>query len=227
MSRYFEQLIDTTEIDSRIAGSGLPVGGKLKRSLDIVIALAVLVAIWPLFALIVVVMKVTDPGPVYYAHDRIGFKGRRFRCLKFRSMVVDSDKALEEHLSEDVEAAMEWQASQKLRQDPRVTALGRFLRVTSLDELPQLLNVVRGDMSIVGPRPIVAAESHRYGKALYVYAAARPGLTGLWQVSGRNDTGYHERVRLDVDYVQNWSFHRDMVVIFKTVHTVLLRRGSY
>ena len=130
-------------------------------------------------------------------------------------------------LQRDPAAAREWRETQKLRRDPRITAIDRLLRVTSLDELPQLLNVVLGDMSIVGPRPIVSAETSRYGQSMTFYMAARPGLTGPWQVGGRNDTDYAERVRLDVDYVQNWSLSRDVVVMLKTGYVVLARSGSY
>jgi exopolysaccharide production protein ExoY len=227
MNGFAEHAVETLKMEDRFAHRIAPVGGRAKRWVDLTVAMVALVAIWPLFLMIIVVMKFTDPGPVFFAHERIGFKGRRFRCLKFRSMVVDSEAALQALLRRDAKAALEWRETQKLRSDPRITALGRLLRVTSLDELPQLINVVRGDMSIVGPRPIVFAETHRYGSSLGHYVSARPGLTGPWQVGGRNDTSYEQRVQLDVDYVQNWSLQRDVSVMLKTAYVVLVRCGSY
>jgi len=227
MNGTAERLAETVHAEERDAQARVPVGGRAKRLVDLTVSLVALVAIWPLFVMIVVIMKLTDPGPVFFAHGRVGFNGRRFRCFKFRSMVVDSDAVLMALLQRDPAAAREWRETQKLRRDPRTTAIGRLLRVTSLDELPQLLNVVLGDMSIVGPRPIVSAETSRYGQSMTFYMAARPGLTGPWQVGGRNDTDYAERVRLDVDYVQNWSLSRDVVVMLKTGYVVLARSGSY
>jgi lipopolysaccharide/colanic/teichoic acid biosynthesis glycosyltransferase len=227
MDGFVERLVEDDQIDKVRTWNSTPIGGGIKRSVDIMIAATALVAIWPLFLMIVIVMKLTDPGPVFFAHERIGFNGRRFRCLKFRSMVLDSEAALQALLRRDPGAAREWKETQKLRRDPRITALGRLLRKTSLDELPQLLNVLAGDMSIVGPRPIVSAEAARYGSSLGVYAAARPGMTGPWQVGGRNDTSYEQRVRLDVEYVENWSLQRDLVVMMKTAYVVLSRSGSY
>jgi lipopolysaccharide/colanic/teichoic acid biosynthesis glycosyltransferase len=227
MSGFVERLAETGRAGEDVVRRAHPVGGKGKRAVDLAVSLAALVALWPLFLMIVLVMKATDPGPVFFAHERIGFNGRRFRCLKFRSMVVESDAALQALLRRDPEAAREWYETQKLRQDPRITTLGRLLRVTSLDELPQLINVLVGDMSIVGPRPIVLAEKARYGHNYSLYTAARPGLTGPWQVSGRSDCSYEQRVMLDVDYVQNWSMVRDALVMVKTAVVVLSRNGSY
>jgi len=150
-----------------------------------------------------------------------------FDCLKFRSMGVDADSVLRRLLANDPEAADEWAATQKLRDDPRITRIGRFLRASSLDELPQLLNVVRGEMSLVGPRPIVRAEVARYGSNIEHYYAAKPGLTGLWQVSGRSDMSYARRVQLDVWYVRNWSLWHDIAILFKTVPAVCLQRGAH
>jgi lipopolysaccharide/colanic/teichoic acid biosynthesis glycosyltransferase len=227
MNGLVDRLSETGRAHDRVVWSSVPIGGRTKRLLDIAVSLTVLVAIWPLFLLIVLVMKVTDPGPVFFMHERVGFNGRRFRCLKFRSMVVDADAALQALLRRDPDAAREWRETQKLRNDPRTTAIGRLLRVTSLDELPQLINVLIGDMSIVGPRPVVTSEVARYGSHFSDYASARPGLTGPWQVSGRSDTTYHERVRLDVDYVRNWSLARDGLLILRTVVVVMTRNGSY
>ena len=202
-------------------------GGMLKRALDVLVALTGLAVLWPLMLMVMLAIRWTDPGPAIFGHERIGLNGRRFKCLKFRSMITNSDAALRELLERDPAAAAEWQQSQKLKNDPRVTRLGKILRETSLDELPQLWNVVKGDMSIVGPRPIVSAEVTRYGSHFTSYAATKPGITGLWQVTGRSDCTYDERVSLDVAYVQNWSILRDLYIIAKTVVVVFARKGSY
>lgn len=169
----------------------------------------------------------TERGPILYGHDRIGYKGRRFKCLKFRSMVPNGDVVLAEHLANNPAARAEWDATQKLRDDPRITPLGRFLRTTSLDELPQLWNVIRGDMSLVGPRPIVHSEMVRYGNRIEAYTCARPGITGLWQVSGRSDVDYGRRVQLDSHYVSTWSLPGDVVILLRTVKVVFSQSGSY
>jgi len=202
-------------------------GGTLKRVLDIAIATAGITVLWPLMLMVALAIRWTDPGPVIFGHERIGLNGRRFKCLKFRSMIVNSEAVLRELLDRDAAAAAEWAQSQKLRSDPRVTKLGRMLRETSLDELPQLWNVLKGEMSIVGPRPIVSSEVRRYGNHFKAYAATKPGITGLWQVTGRSDCSYDERVSLDVAYVENWSILRDVWIIAKTVVVVFGRKGSY
>lgn len=206
--------------------SGMPRGGVAKRGFDVVAASTMLFFALPAMFFIAVIMFSTDRGPIFFGHERIGLNGRRFRCLKFRSMVVNSEEALRRHLELFPQARAEWEETQKLRNDPRITWLGRFLRVTSLDELPQLFNVIRGDMSLVGPRPIVQDEVKRYADDIAHYAAVRPGITGLWQVSGRSDVGYDQRVQLDSRYVQEWSFRGDMVILAKTVKVVALRTGS-
>jgi undecaprenyl-phosphate galactose phosphotransferase len=167
-----------------------------------------------------------DGGPVFYGQTRIGRGGRRFRCLKFRTMAIDAERQLQALLASDPVAAREWAETQKLTLDPRVTAIGALLRRTSLDELPQLLNVLRGEMSLVGPRPIIDDEVARYAADIATYCAVRPGLTGLWQVSGRSQTSYARRVQLDVSYVRNWSLLRDLSILLRTVPAVLLRRGA-
>ena len=197
-----------------------------KRTFDIVVALTMLLFALPAMFFIAVLMFSTDRGPILFSHERIGQNGKRFRCLKFRSMVVDSQEALRRHLELIPQARAEWDATQKLRDDPRVTPLGRFLRVTSLDELPQLINVIRGEMSLVGPRPIVQDEVVRYADQIEHYAAVRPGITGLWQVSGRSDVDYDQRVQLDTLYVREWSFIGDLVILVKTVKVVVMRTGS-
>ena len=168
-----------------------------------------------------------DGGPALYAHPRIGLHGRRFRCLKFRTMVRDADRVLEAHLAANPEAAEEWARDRKLREDPRLTPLGRFLRKNSIDELPQLINVLKGEMSLVGPRPIVQSEEAFYGDDLGFYLQVRPGITGLWQVSGRNNVGYARRVALDSWYVRNWSLWHDIAILCGTVPAVLGREGAY
>lgn len=206
--------------------AGKPRQGSAKRTFDVVTATAMLVFALPAMFFIALIMFSTDRGPILFAHERVGLNGRRFKCLKFRSMVVDSQEALRRHLERFPQARAEWEASQKLNDDPRITRLGRFLRVTSLDELPQLINVIRGDMSLVGPRPIVEDEVVRYADKIEHYAAVRPGITGLWQVSGRSDIDYDQRVQLDCRYVREWSFSGDILILIKTVKVVALRTGS-
>ncbi|OYU75515.1 MAG: hypothetical protein CFE32_14030 [Alphaproteobacteria bacterium PA3] len=198
-----------------------------KTAFDRTAALAGVILLLPLFVMIAVLIWVRDPGPVLFGHVRIGKGGRSFRCLKFRSMVRDGDRVLAAHLARNPEAAREWDATRKLKSDPRVTTLGAVLRKTSLDELPQLINVLKGDMSLVGPRPIVADEARHYGAAIGDYMAVRPGLTGLWQIGGRSDTSYAERVLLDQTYVQRRSLGLDLWVLLRTVVVVLRGRGSY
>jgi len=170
---------------------------------------------------------VLEGGPVVIRHQRIGRGGAKFGCLKFRSMVTNGDEVLRNHLNSNKTALEEWTATRKLEDDPRVTKLGRILRKTSLDELPQLFNIFVGEMSFVGPRPIVEEEIDKYGTAFGDYARARPGLTGRWQVSGRNLTTYPDRVQLDRDYIENWSFGRDLSIILMTVPAVIKARGVY
>jgi lipopolysaccharide/colanic/teichoic acid biosynthesis glycosyltransferase len=168
-----------------------------------------------------------DRGPVFFAHRRIGRHGRRFSCLKFRSMAIDAPERLRDVLAADSEARAEWERDHKLRNDPRVTQLGVFLRKTSLDELPQLINVVRGEMDLVGPRPIVDGEIVKYGSRFKHYCSVNPGITGLWQVSGRSDTSYRSRVAMDCLYARSKSLPLDLWILLATVPAVLLRKGSY
>ena len=203
------------------------VGGGVKRALDLVLAMIALILFSPLILMVALAIWLTDPGPVFYGHRRVGLGGRAFRCLKFRSMASDGDRVLEAHLAAHPEARAEWQATRKLKDDPRVTRLGRVLREYSVDELPQLINVLRGEMSFVGPRPVVAEELARFGPQAALYLAARPGITGLWQVSGRSDTTYEERVALDSRYVTTWSILGDLWIVLRTVPAVLGARGSY
>jgi lipopolysaccharide/colanic/teichoic acid biosynthesis glycosyltransferase len=215
------------DVATGVAAAKIPRGGHLKRWFDLLAACVLLFALLPLLLFVALVIFSTERGPVLYGHDRIGYKGRRFRCLKFRSMVPDADIVLARHLADNPVARAEWDACQKLRHDPRITPLGRFLRTTSLDELPQLFNVIRGDMSLVGPRPIVHAEMVRYGKRIEAYTCARPGITGLWQVSGRSDVDYGSRVMLDSHYVSTWSLPGDVLILLRTVKVVFSQSGSY
>lgn len=197
-----------------------------KRGLDIVLAATMLVILLPLMVTIALIVR-SDGGNAIFGHLRVGRGGRTFRCLKFRSMVPNAEQALATLLAQDPVAADLWNRTRKLPKDPRVTPIGRFLRATSLDELPQLINVLRGDMSLVGPRPVVQAELvEQYGPAASAYLAVRPGVTGLWQVSGRSDTSYSERVALDARYVQSFSLWGDIKILAKTVPAVLMRRGA-
>ena len=198
----------------------------INRILDVIIAAAAIIFFGPLMLAIAAVIYFADPGPVLFGHVRIGRGGRSFRCWKFRSMVVNSDERLAQLLAADHQARIEWETDHKLRNDPRVTTLGRFLRKSSLDELPQLFNVFTGEMSIVGPRPIVAAEAPRYGRYFHEYCQVRPGITGLWQISGRSDTSYRRRVALDVAYVRSKSTALDLKILFLTVPCVLAAKGS-
>jgi exopolysaccharide production protein ExoY len=195
--------------------------------MNVVIALAALAFALPIMLGVGFAIFLQDGGPVLFAHRRIGRDGRVFRCLKFRSMAVDAEARLADLLARDPKARAEWEADHKLRNDPRVTKLGAFLRRSSLDELPQLFNVLRGEMSLVGPRPIVDAEIAKYGRRFRQYCAVKPGITGLWQVSGRNDTSYRTRVALDCLYAKRRSLLLDAQVLLATVPAVLMRRGSY
>jgi exopolysaccharide production protein ExoY len=198
-----------------------------KRTLDIIGAGLGLVLLAPFF-LIVAFMVRADGGPAFFAHQRVGRGGKLFGCLKFRSMVIDSQARLEALLANDPAARAEWEATRKLKNDPRITRIGRFLRSTSLDELPQLINVLRGEMSLVGPRPVQEAEIDRYyGASAAHYMAVRPGITGLWQVSGRSETSYESRVALDVSYVSRPSLLADISILLRTPVAVLSRRGAH
>jgi Undecaprenyl-phosphate galactose phosphotransferase WbaP len=198
----------------------------LKRAMDLAGATALLVLLAPVFLALFFLVRL-DGGKAFYAHKRIGRGGAAFGCLKFRSMVMDSQARLDALLASDPAARAEWDATRKLRNDPRITAVGRFLRKTSLDELPQLLNVLRGEMSLVGPRPVTQSELEQYyGAAATHYASVRPGITGLWQVSGRSDTSYNQRVQLDVAYVSQPSVWKDIKILLRTPVAVLSSRGA-
>jgi exopolysaccharide production protein ExoY len=224
---YRQPLISGHRSDSDPEGISKPLGGYLKRSLDIVVSISAIIVLSPLFLMVALAVKLSDGGPVIYAHSRVGYGGRAFGCLKFRTMCVDADERLHGYLRANPAAAAEWENTQKLKHDPRVTVIGRALRKTSVDELPQLFNILRGDMSLVGPRPVVTDELQKYGSHTSKYFIMRPGLTGLWQVSGRNDTTYDERVQLDVVYSIHWSFWNDLKIIMKTLPALYYGQGSY
>ena len=190
------------------------------------VALLLLLLLSPVMAVVTFLIWKRDGAPVLFAHYRVGLNGKLFRCMKFRSMLRDSERVLNDLLRDDPQAREEWVRDQKLANDPRITPIGHFLRRSSLDELPQLLNVLRGEMSLVGPRPITVAELTRYGSVRWHYLSVRPGITGLWQVSGRNNTSYDERVALDRQYVERRSVLGDIAILLKTVRVVLLREGA-
>ncbi|HWE51213.1 MAG TPA: undecaprenyl-phosphate galactose phosphotransferase WbaP [Bryobacteraceae bacterium] len=199
----------------------------LKRSIDLLLTAVIGIFALPIMLAAAIAIKFDSPGPVFFSHRRIGRGGKEFRAWKFRSMIINAETVLEDYLDKNPAAREEWDASQKLKDDPRVTRLGRFLRKSSIDELPQLWNVLRGEMSLVGPRPIVQAEIARYGIDFEKYKWVQGGLTGLWQVSGRSDASYTERVSYDCFYVHNWSVWLDLCILFRTIGTVLSRVGAF
>lgn len=199
---------------------------RIVRSIDIVIALVALAILLPVIIILCGAIFAQDGGWPIFAHRRIGRGGEKFPCLKLRTMVVDAEARLEAVLASDPAALAEWRRDQKLRNDPRITPLGVFLRRSSLDELPQLINVLCGHMSIVGPRPIVDEEIARYGRYFVFYCAVRPGITGLWQVSGRSNTNYRRRVAFDILYSRSRSLGGDLAIIGRTLPAVLMSRGS-
>jgi lipopolysaccharide/colanic/teichoic acid biosynthesis glycosyltransferase len=199
-----------------------------KRVFDLLSVIVILILFAWVIVFVAIGVRLTTGSPVIFGQKRVGKDGRIFTCYKFRSMVPNAQEVLERLLASDPEARLEWQRSRKLKADPRVTRFGRFIRKMSFDEFPQLWNVVRGDMSIVGPRPVVPDEfEHHYEGARQHYRAVKPGLTGLWQVSGRNDVDYQSRVALDRHYVENWGLWLDFTVVMKTVGVMFARRGAY
>lgn len=211
----------------RPAAQHRPIGGLCKRGFDVIGAVLGLVVLSPLLLMLALLVKLSDGGSILYGHRRIGSNGNSFVCLKFRTMAENGEEILAAHLKRNPRHREEWLATRKLQDDPRITRVGLVLRKLSLDELPQLINILRGEMSFVGPRPVVEDELEFYGSAVECYLKSRPGLTGLWQISGRNDVSYSARVAFDQHYVENWSFGYDMVIIFKTFPAVLTSRGSY
>jgi len=199
-----------------------PVGGFLKRSFDVTFALSAVILMSPIMIAIAALIFFTMGGPIIFKQQRVGYGRSTFRCFKFRTMVPDAQERLLRYLADDARASHNWQTSQKLKADPRITWLGHILRRSSLDELPQLFNVLRGDMSCIGPRPVLSSElEDRYGVHAKDYARAKPGLTGIWQVSGRNSTTYAHRINCDRYYVRRWSFVLDLVILLRTIPAVL------
>jgi exopolysaccharide production protein ExoY len=193
----------------------------LKRIFDIVIAATTLFLLAPILLTVALLIYITQGGPVFFSQKRVGFNRRTFRCFKFRTMIPDAEEKLAQYLATNEEAAVDWQKNQKLKHDPRITWLGHILRKSSLDELPQLFNVLRGEMSCIGPRPVLNEELQRYGIHAREYIKARPGLTGVWQVNGRSNTTYEYRVNCDRYYVRRWSFMLDIRVLFLTIPAIM------
>ncbi len=200
-----------------------------KRPFDVFFSLFAILITLPIMIPIAIIIKLTDRGSIFYGHERVGFQGRKFKVLKFRSMYPDADRRLKDILESDPKAKEEWERTFKLKNDPRVTPIGKFLRKTSLDELPQFFNVLKGDMSVVGPRPVVEEELKKYYKdKAKLYMSVKPGITGHWQVEGRSDVeDYEERVKMDEWYIKNQSFWLDLKIIFKTIKVMLTGKGAY
>lgn len=221
-----DNLFDNEDIMDNLSNSiqHIPV----KRVFDLFFSFSVIILGLPVFFFIALLIKCTSAGPVVYAHKRIGRGGRVFSCYKFRTMYPDADKRLKEILESCTEKKKEWQESYKLKEDPRVTPIGKFLRKTSLDEIPQFWNVLKGDLSVVGPRPVLKEEVLKFmgGKAVKILSI-RPGLTCIWQVSGRSDANYSQRIQLDELYVDNRSFFMDLKLILKTIPSMIFSKGAY
>ncbi len=208
-------------------GTKVPLGMTQKRLVDITLAISGILLLAPLLIICFLATIATSRGPAIFRHRRVGFNGKHFDCYKFRTMVTDAPERLRKLLESDPAAAAEWTANRKLRNDPRVTAIGAILRKSSLDELPQLFNVLKGDMSIVGPRPVTDDELERYSTAIGAYLACRPGITGLWQVSGRSTTTYDKRVACDAFYARNWSMTLDAKILIVTIPSLLASDSAY
>jgi len=197
-----------------------------KRTFDIAVAIAALIFFAPLIAVFSVMIRIADGHPAVFAQHRRGKNGKMFRCYKLRSMIPNATEELKTLLANDLNARREWNMTQKLQDDPRITRIGKFIRKTSIDELPQFINVLKGDMSIVGPRPIVESEVSKYGSQIASYDAVKPGITGLWQVSGRSGTSYSARVELDSKYARDRNFWSDVKIVIMTIPAVLFSRGA-
>ncbi len=220
----FDEKIMMLRLDNNLAR---PFNRFLKRTFDVILTLLGMPFVLPLCLALAVLVRLDSRGPMFFAHRRIGKNGQEFPCYKFRSMVPNAEKVLEDYLKDHPEAKEEWERDFKLKDDPRVTKLGAFMRRTSLDEFPQLLNVLKGEMSLVGPRPIVEGEIEKYGEYIHDYYLVPPGITGMWQVSGRSDTTYEERVAMDSWYVRNWSVWIDVMYLLKTFKVVIKGKGAY
>jgi lipopolysaccharide/colanic/teichoic acid biosynthesis glycosyltransferase len=199
----------------------------LKTLVDYVGTIVAIIVALPVFIGVVIIMRRSDPGPIVYRRRVVGVGGKEFDAFKFRTMVANADEVLREHLATHPEAQAEWDKYEKLKDDPRVTPLGHFLRRTSLDELPQLFNILQGEMSLVGPRMITPEEVERYGQWNMNIHTVKPGLTGMWQISGRSEISYPERVRIDMHYIRNYSIWMDLQILFWTIPVVIFGRGAY
>jgi len=201
----------------------------LKKFLDFLFSLIFLIACIPIFILISLLIKLSSRGPIFFLQERIGRNNITFRCIKFRTMHPEAKDILENLLMKDSKVRIEFEKTHKIKNDPRITTIGKFLRKTSLDELPQFINVLKNEMSIVGPRPIVNKEKKKYGKNLKKVLSIKPGITGLWQVSGRNNLTYKKRVKLDLNYAKNYNFLMDLRILIRTIGVILfpLDRGAY
>lgn len=200
----------------------------LKRIFDLLFSIHIILLFSPLFLLIAIIIKLSSPGKIFYRHQRVGRGGKKFYCLKFRTMYKDADEKLIEILKNDHEKKLEWEQTHKLKIDPRITPIGKFLRKTSLDELPQFWNVIKGDLSVVGPRPVVQEELTKFfGEKAEKILSVRPGITGMWQVSGRNDISYKKRIKLDEIYIDHRTMLLDIKLIAKTIPLVIFSRGAY
>ena len=223
-----DTLVDTAavELSAQTPVRTARLGLAAKRLMDLVLSIVFLILFSPLFVVCAVMIRRSGRG-VFYSDRRVGRDGKIFYCHKFRTMVPNANKLLADLLQKDPELRREWEIGFKLKKDPRVTAIGRFLRKTSLDELPQLFNVLKGEMSLVGPRPMFEEEQERWGAAIHYYYSTRPGMTGVWQIYGRSDTDYETRIRLNVEYVRHWSYWRDIVLLAVTPRVFFVRSGAY
>jgi exopolysaccharide production protein ExoY len=222
------ELVDVRKSATRTTvATPRPVGRLSKRIIDIILASSGIILLAPLLTLCFLACLLSSPGPAVFRHQRVGFRGKLFDCFKFRTMVPDSEDRLRAYLASNPAAAAEWSATRKLQFDPRVTVIGAILRKTSLDELPQLFNVLLGDMSMVGPRPVTEEELSKYSTNARAYLACRPGITGLWQVSGRSGTTYSKRVACDTFYASNWSLSLDLKIMIVTIPVLLDSDNAY
>ena len=198
-----------------------------KRILDIFLSIIISILFFPLFLLVSLIIKFFYKSKIFYIHRRVGYFGKDIYIYKFRTMLMNSEEILKEYLQNHPEEKVIWEQNQKLYNDPRVTNFGKMLRTFSIDELPQIFNVFKGDMSLVGPRPIIDKEKNKYKESFELYKSIKPGITGFWQISGRNNLNYEQRVELDVYYIENISFLLDLYVLFKTIPAVIFKKGAY
>ncbi len=224
LKHFFHEEVLAFEIENNLSK---PFNTVIKKCFDMLASFMLIPVLAIPMALLSLLVKIDSKGPVIFTQERIGEKGKLFKCYKFRTMYGDAEEKLSELLQKDPDSFREWQKHWKLKEDPRVTRIGRFLRMTSLDELPQIINVLRGEMSLIGPRPYLPVERPDMGRHADTILLSKPGLTGLWQVSGRSETSYHHRMSLDLWYVRNWNLWLDMVILLKTIRIVLKREGAF